>query len=283
MLFTGDLGNTPTTLLRDTEVSETPNFLLMESVYGDRNHEQEDRREHLMRVIQDTAEKHGTLMIPSFSLERTQEILFDLDQLVRAGRIPQLPIFLDSPLASAITDIYKKYPDYLNKQARLLSQQGDPLFTFPGLTVANSREDSMAINSAPDPKIIIAGSGMMNGGRILHHAEHHLSEQRATLLLVGYQAVGTLGNLIQNGASSVFIHEREIPVRCRIETISGYSGHKGSDQLTEFVDSIKENIEEVFVTMGEPKAAMFLAQRLRDQVGVHAVTPTEGDRTELFF
>jgi metallo-beta-lactamase family protein len=283
MLFTGDLGNTPTTLLKDTEVSETPNFLLMESVYGDRNHEPEDRRTHLMNVIQDTAKNHGTLMIPSFSLERTQEILFDLDQLVREARIPRLPIFLDSPLAIAITEIYKKYPDYLNKQARLLSQEGDPLFTFPGLTVANTRDESMAINTAPDPKIVIAGSGMMNGGRILHHAEHHLGESRATLLLVGYQAVGTLGHLIQNGAQSVMIHDREIPVRCRVETISGYSGHKGSDQLTAFVDSIKKNIEEVFVTMGEPKSAMFLAQRLRDQVGVHAVTPNEGDRTELFF
>lgn len=283
MLFTGDLGNTPTTLLRDTEVFEEPQFLLMESVYGDRNHEQEDRREHLCRVINDTAAQHGTLMIPSFSLERTQEILFDVDQLVRNHRIQSMPIFLDSPLAISITEIYLKYPDYLNKEARGLSQHGDPLFDFPGLTVTHTRDESKAINFAQDPKIIIAGSGMMNGGRITHHAIQHLGEERATLLLVGYQAVGTLGRAIQAGDKSVRIHDHQVDVRCRVETISGYSGHKGSDQLVEFVDSIKKNIETVFCVMGEERAQETLAQRLRDQVGVHSVVPKEGERVELFF
>ncbi len=283
MLFTGDLGNTPTTLLRDTEVFEEPEFLLMESVYGDRNHEQEDRREHLCRVINDTAAQHGTVMIPSFSLERTQEILFDIDQLVRNHRIPSLPIFLDSPLAIAITEVYLKYPDYLNKEARGLSVKGDPLFDFPGLTVTNTRDESKSINFAPDPKIIIAGSGMMNGGRITHHAEHHLGEERSTLLLVGYQAVGTLGRLIQEGDKVVNIHNRQIDVRCRVETISGYSGHKGADQLVEFVDSIKKNIEIVFCCMGEVRSQETLAEHLRDKVGVHAVVPKEGETTELLF
>jgi metallo-beta-lactamase family protein len=283
MLFTGDLGNTPTTLLRDTEVFEEPEFLLMESVYGDRNHEQEDRREHLCRVINDTAAEHGTLMIPSFSLERTQEILFDIDQLVRNHRIQSMPIFLDSPLAISITEIYLKYPDYLNKEARGLSAKGDPLFDFPGLTVTNTRDESKSINFAPDPKIIIAGSGMMNGGRITHHAIAHLGEDRSTLLLVGYQAVGTLGRSIQAGEKVVRIHDREIDVRCCVETISGYSGHKGADQLVEFVDSIKKNIETVFCCMGEERSQETLAEHLRDQVGVHAVVPKEGETTELFF
>ncbi len=283
MLFTGDLGNTPTTLLRNTEVFEEPSFLLMESVYGDRNHPEEDRRDHLMRVIQDTAKEHGTIMIPSFSLERTQEILFDIDQLVRANRIQRMPCFLDSPLASKITEIYKKYPDYLNDEARKLSRAGDPLFSFEGLKIADTRDDSKAINHAPDPKIIIAGSGMMNGGRIVHHAEQHLGDPHATLLLVGYQAAGTLGRVIQSGEKRVNIHDQQYDVRCRVETISGYSGHKGSDQLVAFVDDIKRNIERVFCVMGEQQSETFLAQRLRDQVGVHAEVPNEGDRIELFF
>jgi metallo-beta-lactamase family protein len=283
MLFTGDLGNTPTPLLRDTEVFEEPHFLLMESVYGDRNHEeQEDRRNHLARVIQDTVKNHGTLMIPSFSLERTQEILFELNDLIEHGRVPQVPIYLDSPLAIAITEVYRKHIDYLNKNARMLSRTDD-IFDFPGLTVTRTRDESKAINHAPDPKVIIAGSGMMNGGRIVHHAHQHAGESRATLLLVGYQAVNTLGRQFQEGAKTVTINGDAIDVRCTVDTISGYSGHKGSDQLVGFVDSIKKNIEEVFCVMGETKSQMFLAQRLRDQVGVHAVAPQEGERVELFF
>jgi metallo-beta-lactamase family protein len=283
MLFTGDLGNTPTPLLRDTEVFEEPHFLLMESVYGDRNHDdQEDRRDHLARVIQDTVKNHGTLMIPSFSLERTQEVLFELDQLVEAGRIPRIPVYLDSPLAISITEVYRRHIDFLNKNARMLSKTDD-IFDFEGLTVTRTRDESKAINHAPDPKIIIAGSGMMNGGRIIHHARQHAGESRSTLLLVGYQAVNTLGRRFQEGAKTVMIGKDEIDVRCKVDTISGYSGHKGSDQLVEFVDAIKKNIEEVFCVMGETKSQMFLAQRLRDQVGVHAVAPNEGERVELFF
>jgi metallo-beta-lactamase family protein len=283
MLFTGDLGNTPTPLLKDTETIPQPHFLLMESVYGDRNHEEkEDRKIHLQRVIEDTARNHGTLMIPSFSLERTQEVLFELNDLVENGRIPRMQIFLDSPLAISITEVYRKHIDFLNKESRMLSRTDD-IFDFPGLTIARTRDESKAINDAPDPKIIIAGSGMMNGGRIIHHAKRHLGESRATLLLVGYQAVGTLGRLLQSGEKTVRINREPVEVHCTIDTISGYSGHAGSDQLVEFVDAIKTNIEEVFCVMGETKSQMFLAQRLRDQVGVHAVAPTEGERVELFF
>lgn len=283
ILFTGDLGNTPALLLRDTETSMLPNFLLMESVYGDRNHEdQENRKEKLRNIIDETVKAHGTLMIPSFSLERTQEILFELNDLVEHGHIPRVPIYLDSPLAIAITEMYRKHIDYMNKGVRMMSRTDD-VFDFSGLTITRTRDESKAINRAPDPKIIIAGSGMMNGGRIVHHAVQHLGESRATLLLVGYQAVGTLGRLLQSGEKTVRIHRDEVEVRCRIETISGYSGHKGSDQLVEFVDAVKENLEQVFCVMGETKAAMFLAQRLRDNVGVHATAPVEGEKVELFF
>lgn len=283
MLFTGDLGNTPTPLLRDTEVFEEPHFLLMESVYGDRNHDdKEDRKQKLVSVIEDTVKNHGTLMIPSFSLERTQEIIFELNDLVENGRIPQVPIYLDSPLAIKITEVYRKHIDFLNKNARMLSRTDD-IFDFKGLIVTETRDESKAINHAPDPKIIIAGSGMMNGGRIVHHAHQHAGESRATLLLVGYQAVNTLGRMFQSGEKNVTINGDSIEVRCRVETISGYSGHKGSDQLVEFVDSIKKNLEQVYCVMGETKSQMFLAQRLRDQVGVHADAPEEGTRVELFF
>ncbi len=283
LLCTGDLGNTPTPLLRDTETTSQPHFLLMESVYGDRNHEdREDRRDHLARVIQDTAKNHGTLMIPSFSLERTQEVLFELNELIEEGRVPKMPVYLDSPLAIAITEVYRNHIDFLNKEARDLSKIDD-IFDFPGLIVTRTRDESKAINEAPDPKIIIAGSGMMNGGRIIHHARRHAGESRATLLLVGYQAVNTLGRRFQDGAKNIMIGHDVIDVNCSVDTISGYSGHKGSDQLVEFVDAINANIEKVFCVMGETKSQMYLAQRLQDQVGVHAVAPAEGEKVELLF
>lgn len=282
LLCTGDLGNTPTTLLKDTEVFMEPNFLLMESVYGDRNHDTEDRTKHLERVIEDVIQKKGTLIIPSFSLERTQEVLYELNNLIEDGHVPRIPVYLDSPLAIGITEIYRGAKDYFNKTAKADILGGDDIFSFKGLEVAQTTDDSKAIFGAPDPKIIIAGSGMMNGGRVVHHARHYLPGAENTLLLVGYQAVGTLGRVIQSGADRVRIFGEEVPVRATIDTITGFSGHKGSDQLVEFVKSVSKKIEQIFVVMGEPSSSEFLANRLRDQVAVNAVTPKEGERVELY-
>lgn len=282
LLCTGDLGNTPTTLLKDTEVFMEPNFLLMESVYGDRNHDTENRTAHLQRVITEVIAKQGTLIIPSFSLERSQEVLYELNNLIEDGHVPRIPVYLDSPLAIKITDIYRKAKDYFNHTAKSDILGGDDIFSFPGLQIADTTEDSKEIFGAPDPKIIIAGSGMMNGGRVVHHARHYLPDPNNTLLLVGYQAVGTLGRVIQSGEKNVRIFGETIPVRATIDTISGFSGHKGSDQLVEFVESIHKNIETVYVVMGETSSSEFLANRLRDNVAVNAVTPKEGEHVELY-
>ncbi len=282
LLCTGDLGNTPTTLLRDTEVFMEPDFLLMESVYGDRNHDTEDRTAHLQRVIAEVIARHGTLIIPSFSLERTQEVLYEINNLIEDGHVPRITTYLDSPLAIGITEIYRDAKDYFNHAAKTDIIGGDDIFQFPGLQIAETTEDSKAIFGAPDPKIIIAGSGMMNGGRVVHHARHYLPDPNNTLLLVGYQAVGTLGRVIQSGEKEVRIFGETIPVRATIDTITGFSGHKGSDQLIDFVKSIHKNIETVFVVMGESSSSEFLASRLRDQVAVNAVTPTEGEHVELY-
>ncbi len=282
LLCTGDLGNTPTTLLKDTEVFMEPNFLLMESVYGDRNHDTEDRTKHLERVIEDVIQKKGTLIIPSFSLERTQEVLYELNNLIEDGHVARIPVYLDSPLAIGITEIYRGAKDYFNKTAKADILGGDDIFSFKGLEIAQTTDDSKAIFGAPDPKIIIAGSGMMNGGRVVHHARHYLPGAENTLLLVGYQAMGTLGRVIQSGADRVRIFGEEVPVRATIDTITGFSGHKGSDQLVDFVKSVSKNVEQVFVVMGETSSSEFLANRLRDQVAVNAVTPKEGERVELY-
>jgi metallo-beta-lactamase family protein len=282
LLCTGDLGNTPTTLLRDTEVFMEPNFLLMESVYGDRNHPGEDRTAHLERVIDNVIQKKGTMLIPSFSLERTQEVLYELNNLIEDGHVSRIPVYLDSPLAIGITEIYRGAKDYFNKTAKADIVGGDDIFQFPGLQVTTTSDESKAIFHAPDPKIIIAGSGMMNGGRIVHHARHYLPDSRTTLLLVGYQAMGTLGRVIQSGAKTVRIFGEEIPVYATVDTISGFSGHKGSDQLVDFVKSIHKKLEHVFVVMGETSSSQFLATRLCDQVAVNATTPKEGEKIDLY-
>jgi metallo-beta-lactamase family protein len=260
-----------------------PNFLLMESVYGDRNHPESDRTKHLERVIEDTVRKGGTLLIPSFSLERSQEVLYELNNLIEDGYVPKIPVYLDSPLAISITEIYRKSKDYFNKVAKNEILNGDDIFEFPGLNITTSTDDSKAILQTSNPKIIIAGSGMMNGGRIIHHARNYLSDEKNTLLLVGYQAFGTLGRIIHDGVSPIRILGEEIPVNATIDMISGFSGHKGSDQLVEFVNSIKKNLEQVFVVMGEKKASEFLAKRLRDTSALNAETPKEGDVVELYF
>jgi len=278
IVFTGDLGNSPSPLLPDTAVINDADYMIMESCYGDRNHEKRDeRKKKLEEVIMDNYNKKGNLVIPAFSLERTQELLYEINYLVENKMVPQMPIFLDSPLSIKLTDIYLKYDKYFNDTAKKLIANGDKLFEFPGLKETPETEDSKAILNVPAPKIIIAGSGMSNGGRVLHHEKNYLPEKNSTLLLTGYQSVGTLGRLIQDGNKKVHIMGEDVHVNANIAFISGYSGHKDSDHLIEFVADTAKTLKEVFVVMGEPKSAMFLSQKLRDNFGLKAFSPMAGD------
>jgi len=282
IVFTGDLGNSPSPLLPDTEVIKDADYMVMESCYGDRNHEERDeRKKKLEKVIKENYNNKGTLIIPTFSLERTQELLYEIDSLVENNIIPRMPIFLDSPLSIKLTDVYLKYDKYFNKTAREIIASGDKLFDFPGLKETLETEESKAIFQVPPPKIIIAGSGMSNGGRILHHEKNYLPNKNDTILLTGYQAVGTLGRLIEDGAKKIHIMGEEVTVRANIAKISGYSSHKDSDHLVEFVENTASTLKKVFVVMGEPKSAMFLAQKLRDNLGIEALTPTAGESVTI--
>lgn len=277
ILFTGDLGNSPSPLLPDTERVTDADYVVMESVYGDRNHESRDERKKMLEaVLEDNYKTKGTLIIPTFSLERSQELLYEINELVENHRIPVVPLFFDSPLAIRLTKIYRRYREYFNETARTLIDSGDDIFMFPGLKATPETEDSKAIVNTPDPKIIIAGSGMSNGGRILHHEKHYLPDGNNTMLLIGYQSPGTLGRLIEDGAKEVRIMGEDVPVRARIRKISGYSGHKDADALMGFVQDLSASAKKIFVVMGEPKSSMFLAQRIRDYLGLEAYAP-EGD------
>lgn len=282
ILFTGDLGNSPSPLLPDTEKVTDVDYLIMESVYGDRNHEsRQDRRRFLEGVIEDNYRRKGTLVIPTFSLERSQELLFELDALVDNKRIPVMPIFFDSPLAIRLTEVFKQYKSYFNEAAQAAMSPGEYLFEFPGLRNTLKSEESKMIMNVPNPKIVIAGSGMSTGGRVVHHEKNYLPDPNNTLLLTGYQSVGTPGRLIREGVKTVRISGEDVVVRAHIELISGYSGHKDSDGLLNFVQDMQDKIKKVFVVMGEPKSEMFLVQKLRDNLGIEAYAPEEGSSVSL--
>jgi metallo-beta-lactamase family protein len=282
VVFTGDLGNTPAPLMKDTDYVTDANYMVIESVYGDRNHETpRDRRNRLEDLIEETVKRGGALLIPAFSLERTQVLLHAINELVENGRIPEVPVFLDSPLAIKVTGIYKRHAEQFNKTVQREIEGGDDIFNFPRLNFTLTTEESKAIANVPNPKIIIAGSGMSNGGRIIHHEKRHLPDSKSTLLLIGYQAAGSMGRQIQDGAKEVEILGDTIPVRARVETIRGFSAHKDSEGLLDFVAHAEDTLEKVFVTMGEPKSSLFLAQRIRDYLGVNAIFPEAGKRYEL--
>ncbi len=284
IVFTGDLGNSPSPILRDTEIIDDADYLVMESVYGDRNHESRDERNKMLeRVIEDNYKNKGVLIVPTFSLERSQELLYEINNFVENKQIPPMPIFFDSPLAIHLTEVYRKHTECFNEDAKKIIASGDDIFTFPGLRVTLSTEDSKMIVDSPNPKIIIAGSGMSNGGRIVHHEQNYLPHKENTLLLTGYQSVGTLGRLIEDGATHVSINGMDVKVRAQVAKIAGYSGHKDSDHLLEFVSHMSDKVKKIFVVMGEPKSALFLVQKIRDNFALDAVAPQVNDTVELLF
>ncbi len=285
ILFTGDLGNSPAPLLADTEWVSDASYVVMESVYGDRNHEdRQARKEKLEDVIENTLGHGGTLVIPAFSIERTQEMLYEIEEMMEASRVPLVPVYIDSPLAINVTAIYKKYAKtYLNPGvAPAIAGQGG-IFSFPQLHPTLTTDESKAIAEVAGRKIIIAGSGMSNGGRVIHHEKRYLPDPKNALLLVGYQAAGSLGRQLEEGAKSVVILGEEVPVRARVESISGYSAHKDSDNLLEFVRHTADTAKRVFVVMGEAKSSMYLAQKIRDYLALDARVPELGDSVELEF
>jgi metallo-beta-lactamase family protein len=283
IIFTGDLGNTPSPLLRDTESLEGADYLFIESVYGDRNHEHKDHRvEKLKEIMLSTIKRGGTLMIPAFSVERTQELLYHMNEMIENGEIPRVKIYLDSPLGIKVTQVYKKYAkDFMNTEVNSIIKSGDDIFNFKGLVITESKEDSKAINDDKGAKIIIAGSGMSNGGRIMHHEMHYLSDPKSTLLMVGYQAVGTLGRQLQEGAKVVRIFGEEVRVKCNLENIGGFSAHKDSDNLLKLVETGAATLKKVFVILGEPRSQMFLGQKIHEHYGLEVKIPTAGEVVEI--
>lgn len=282
MVFTGDLGNSPAPLLDDTYHLEEADYIVMESVYGNRFHETHtERKTALERAIENTVTKKGALIMPVFALERTQEVLAELDELVENNRVPRIPIFLDSPLAIHATAVYKKYESYFNEEAQRVIKASDGFFKFPGLVFSETHEDSKKINNIPSPKIIMAGNPHGYGSRIAHHFLRYLPHEKNTVVFVGYARVSSLGRRLTEGAKEVNILGQNVPVRAEIINISGYSSHADQLQLRTFVSRIKKPIKNIFVAMGEPEASGALARVIRDELGVKTTVPNLGDVVEL--
>ena len=224
----------------------------------------------------------GVLMIPAFAMERTQELLYELNTLVNEKHIPPVPIFLDSPLAIKATRVFQESEVYFNKETQDMIKSGDDVFDFPGLKMTLETDESKAIANFPAPKVIIAGSGMAHGGRILHHIKKYISNFANTYLIVGYQVQGTLGRQILDGKKKIKVHGEEFDVKAKVKAIGGYSAHGDQPKLTEWVSSFdRKRLKKVFITHGEEDQADALQRHLQQSLDAEIIVPTELDSVEL--
>lgn len=283
IVFSGDIGNTPVPLLEEYECIREADYIVMESTYGNRVHEPWQRRDQVIHdAIWHTIHNKGVLLIPSFALERTQELLYTLHEFHYEKRIPTLPIFLDSPLAIAATEIFIKNSEYFDHEAQNDMRRGEQLFRFPGLKFTQHSEESKAILRVPGPKIIIAGSGMMNGGRIMHHLKNYLSSPTTTLLIVGYQVEGSLGRKLHQGERFVNIFGTDINVNADVQSCGAFSGHADFPRLLNWIHCFThQKPRKIFVTHGELNSALSFSQAIEDQLKIASGVPEYGETITL--
>jgi len=260
-VFSGDIGRWNRPILEDPHIFEKADCVVMEATYGNRVHEDVGPSlEKFASVINETKRRGGNVIIPSFAINRTQEVLYYLDQLLDAGKIPQLLTFVDSPMAVDVTEVYNMYPDDFDKEAKEILEKENSLFHFPLLKMSKSAEESKAINHIKGSAIIIAGSGMCTGGRIKHHLVSNLSRPESTILFVGYQAAGTLGRIILERPKDVRIFGQNRPVRAKIEKINGFSAHADRDELLKWVSGLKKAPKNIFIVHAEKNVAKDFSQ-----------------------
>jgi metallo-beta-lactamase family protein len=273
-LFTGDIGRVPATpnapgrvVHAGPDANEDPDMLVMESTYGNRNHPHDDVRPELAALINQTVHRGGSVIIPAFAVERTQKILFIVKQLIETNQIPKLPVFIDSPMAIKAVDIFLKYKDEFNDEARrLVEKYGSPL-NWEGFHFAPKQEDSKKINEVHYPCIIISSSGMVTGGRVLHHLMLRLPDPRNQVIFVGFQSPGTRGDTIKKGLNSVRIYSEEVPIRAQVAALEQFSDHADTEELLRWLQTFKKKPESTFLVHGEPDAASQLQQAIASKLG----------------
>jgi metallo-beta-lactamase family protein len=287
LVFSGDLGRAEVPILRRPDIPSDTNILILESTYGNRTHEPtESLRGGLRDVARRVHDRRGKLIIPSFSVGRTQEIVYFLNDLWNAGELPRVPVFVDSPLSTNVTELFRQHPECYNRETRdLLLTDPDP-FGFRHLTYTRDVEESKALNDRTDPIIIISASGMCESGRILHHLKNSIEDERNCVLIVGYQAQHTLGRRIVERHETVRIFGEPMPLRAEVVVMDGFSAHADSEELTDFAWRVNERgeaLETIYLVHGEPEQQAPLAEKLRRSLGNHVniVIPKRGDRFEL--
>jgi metallo-beta-lactamase family protein len=282
VIFSGDIGQWNKPLLRDPSLFESADYVVMESTYGDRAHRQDgDVEEQLCDVINETFRRGGNVVIPTFAVERAQEVMYFISRLVHANKIPAMKVFLDSPMAVDVTDIFLDYRECFDEEtARMIDSQQPPL-RFPGLQMTRTSAESKAINNEEKPCIIMATSGMCTAGRVKHHLRKNIHRRESTVLFVGYQAHGTLGRQIRDGNPTVRIHGRNYDVKAQIAQIYGFSGHADRDALLRWIGNMKGSPKHVFLAHGEEDAAESLAQAITQQNGCPVSVPAYQEVVEL--
>ena len=291
-VFTGDLGNNDIPLLSSPTMIDDADYLVMESTYGGRLHmKNENKAEIFLDIVYETLEKGGTVVIPSFAVGRTQEILYEINSLKdkkhdeefnkKYEKVMQTKVYVDSPLAISATEIFKENQDLFDEETQALINSGDNPLEFRGLEFTRTADESRALNASNEPSIIISASGMCEVGRIKHHLKHHIWDPNSTILFVGYQAPGTLGRKIVDGAKTVKIFGDELSVNARIEYIEGYSGHADQEWLMNFVYSFITKPKTIFLVHGEPEGQIILKQKIQGSTGIPVIIPEYGEQYEL--
>lgn len=262
------MGRPDRPIVGDPDIFESFDYILIESTYGDRTHDDSvSIADKLTEVINSTRKAGGHIVIPSFALERSQEILYYLSGLLVNKKIKPIDIYIDSPMASKITEVFKKHAELFDAEMTALMQKHQSPFEMPGLKFTSTTEQSKTINTLKKPAIIIAGSGMCTGGRIKHHLIANITRPESTILFIGYQATGTLGRQILDGDKQVRILGNNYPVRAKIEKISGFSAHADKQELLEWLKNLKNPPKDIFVVHGEPESCQSFADFLRDNTG----------------
>lgn len=281
VVFSGDLGRYGAPLLTDPEPIGRADYVVMESTYGDRRHEGEPPPEQLARVLSETADRGGVIVIPAFAVGRTQEILYYIARLQESKRIPTFPTVLDSPLAIEATRVYNDSEEDFDEEIRAMLRAGRSPLSPQAFRASTSVQESKAINRAGGPLTIVAGSGMATGGRVLHHLRNRLPDARNTVLLVGYQANGTRGRRLLEGEKTLRIFGEDVPVRAEVKSVQGLSAHADSEMLLRWLRTLEGPPRRVFLVHGDPEPSRVLAERIRAELGFEVTVPAMGERAGL--
>jgi metallo-beta-lactamase family protein len=276
-VYSGDLGRYGVPVTRDPASLDEADTLLVESTYGNRRHPPDDGTPVIVQAVQRAVEQRGIVLVPAFAVGRTQDLLYRLRELEAAGRIPSVPVYLDSPMGTQATEIYARHPEEHDEAARQVSAAGAQPFVPRDFHIARTTDDSKRLNGVDGPTVIIAGSGMATGGRILHHLRRRLPDPRSTVLFVGYQAAGTRGRILRDGAERVRIFGADIPVRATILATDALSAHADRAELMRWLGGFRRPPGQTFCVHGEPSAAAALRDAIRSQL--HWSCEVAGDGT----